>query len=139
MPDLKPELSQKNKYWIPKHRYYELKHYCLQYPDWKKLYSELNFNLVAHADQEIRGTDISRVNEEIATKRADLFRAMQLIEHCVRTCTDVEILQHYIFKAVTEGIPYVQLQTKFEIPCGPDMYYDTYRRFFWQLSQGKGI
>ena len=30
------QLSVKNPCHIPKHRYYELKHFCLQYPDWKK-------------------------------------------------------------------------------------------------------
>lgn len=30
--DIRPEVSQKNPYWIGKHRYYELKHFCLQYP-----------------------------------------------------------------------------------------------------------
>ena len=35
---LRPELSKKNKYYIDKHRHYELKHFCLQYPDWKKEY-----------------------------------------------------------------------------------------------------
>ena len=30
------QLSTKNPCSIPKHRYYELKHFCLQYPDWKK-------------------------------------------------------------------------------------------------------
>lgn len=29
------ELSEKNPYYISKHRYYELKHFCLQYPEWK--------------------------------------------------------------------------------------------------------
>lgn len=33
-----PELSKKNTYWIEKHRYYELKHFCLQYPIWKEAY-----------------------------------------------------------------------------------------------------
>lgn len=27
----KPELSLKNPYYLPRHRYYELKHFCLQY------------------------------------------------------------------------------------------------------------
>ena len=26
---IRPEISEKNKYWISKHRYYELKHLCL--------------------------------------------------------------------------------------------------------------
>lgn len=32
---IRPELSEKNPYWIERHRYYELKHFCLQYPIWK--------------------------------------------------------------------------------------------------------
>lgn len=35
---IRPEVSEKNQYWIEKHRYYELKHFCLQY---KELYSHL--------------------------------------------------------------------------------------------------
>ena len=38
---IRPETSKKNKYWIPRHRYHELKHFCLQYPLWKKAYLEL--------------------------------------------------------------------------------------------------
>lgn len=39
---IRPELSENNKYWISKHRYYELKHFCLQYPEWKSLYDEFS-------------------------------------------------------------------------------------------------
>lgn len=39
---IRPELSEKNKYWIDHHRYYELKHFCLQYPAWKKAYGVLD-------------------------------------------------------------------------------------------------
>ena len=34
MAKLKSELSVRNQYYIPKHRYYELRHFCLQYPEW---------------------------------------------------------------------------------------------------------
>ena len=39
---IRPALSYKNKYWIEKHRYYELKHFCLQYPGWKRDYMALD-------------------------------------------------------------------------------------------------
>ena len=29
---IRPEVSTRNPFWINKHRYYELKHFCLQYP-----------------------------------------------------------------------------------------------------------
>ncbi len=35
---IRPELSDKNKYWIDRHRYYELKHFCMQYDIWKQAY-----------------------------------------------------------------------------------------------------
>ena len=39
---IRPALSYKNKYWIDRHRYYELKHFCLQYPSWRKAYIALD-------------------------------------------------------------------------------------------------
>ena len=33
---IRAEVSENNPYWIEKHRYYELKHFCLQYPTWKR-------------------------------------------------------------------------------------------------------
>ena len=39
---LRSELSSKNKHYIDKHRYYELKHFCLQYPEWKRAYAYLD-------------------------------------------------------------------------------------------------
>lgn len=34
--NVRPEVSKKSKYYISRHRYYELKHLCLQYPELKK-------------------------------------------------------------------------------------------------------
>lgn len=138
MPDLKPELSHRNKYWIPKHRYYELKHYCLQYPEWKKMYNELG-GMKAYNASEIHWHDYVRAYEDKILKKTMLSNAMELVEKCVEDCTDVEVLRNYIFKAVTEAVPYVQLRTKDGIPCGSDMYYSAYRKFFWILSQRRGI
>ena len=39
---IRPELSKSNPYYISKHRYYELKHFCLQYYEWKELYLSLD-------------------------------------------------------------------------------------------------
>ena len=137
MPELKPELSGRNRYWISKHRYYELKHYCLQYPDWVKLLSELEIKMGAAKLGSIHGTDPSDPTAKIAQMRVDLQRALHLIQ---QTATDASTeLGIYILSAVTEGIPFTQLQTMYDMPCGKDMYYDVYRKFFWLLSQRKGI
>lgn len=43
-------------------------------------------------------------------------------------------LYSYILKGVTEEKPYTYLKTTLGMPCGKDMYYDRYRRFFWLLN-----
>lgn len=101
---LRAELSRKNRYWISKHRYYELKHFCLQYPEWKKFHLE-------YAKQ------------------------IKLIER-IAVETD-PYLHSYILKGVTEERSYTYLKTILGIPCGKDMYYDRYRRFFWLLNNAR--
>ena len=139
MPALKPELSERSKYWISKHRYYELKHFCLQYPDWKRLYSDLEFKMGVKIPSlgTIRGAEIPDPTAKYGQLLADLQRALDLVSHAA-TDADPE-LGSYILKAVTEGLSFVDLEMSHKIPCGKDMYYDAYRRFFWLLSQRKGI
>ena len=40
--NVRPEVSQKNPYFLERERYYELKHFCRQYPIWKKAYAALD-------------------------------------------------------------------------------------------------
>lgn len=139
MPELKPELSSKNKYWLPKHRYYELKHYCLQYKHWWQLYCELKFKMEVNRDG-IKGSEPGKPTERKALIMADCKNAMELVENCCKeACKDEPILWPFLLKGVTEGMPYVTLQSEYEIPCGKDMYYECYRRFFYILSQRRGI
>lgn len=138
MPDLKPELSSKSKYWIPKHRYYELKHYCLQYPEWKKIYRQLEFKMAAESDRMgIKGSEPAKPTERYALILADCKRAMELIE---RSCKDAfPELSDILLRGITQGMPYGALVATDAIPCSKDMYYDRYRKFFYILSQRRGI
>ena len=45
MINVRPQLAQDNPYWISRHRYYELKHFCLQYYFWKSKYNEIDISL----------------------------------------------------------------------------------------------
>ena len=38
-------------------------------------------------------------------------------------------------KGITEERPYTYLRSKLGIPCGRDMYYEKYRKFFWLLNE----
>lgn len=135
---IRPEISEKNKYWIDKHRHYELKHFCLQYPEWKKAYAEFNDPSIPLSMIERMPTD--NLPGDPTAKRA-MMKAyysdkIALIE---KTALETDLYLHeYILKAVTEGLSYAHLKTKLNIPCGRDMYYDRYRRFFWILSKSRG-
>lgn len=132
---IRPEISEKNKYWIDKHRYYELKHFCLQYPEWKRAYSD--FDNIGVPLSMIERVLTSNLPGDPTAKRAMMktyyAEKIRMIEK-VALETD-RCLHNYILKAVTEGRSYTYLKTKLSIPCGRDMYYDRYRKFFWLLSK----
>ena len=46
-------------------------------------------------------------------------------------------LYSYIIKGVTEAKSYTYLKTVLGMPCGKDMYYDRYRKFFWLLNESR--
>lgn len=132
---IRPELSIKNKYRIDKHRHYELKHFCLQYPSWKKIYAE-------YCDVSIPLSVIERFptsnlpndpTAKRATMKAHYLERIKLVEETALE-TD-RYLYEYIIKAVTENLSYTYLKTRLNIPCSRDTYYDRYRRFFWLLNE----
>ena len=134
---IRAEISTKNKYYIDKHRHYELKHFCLQYPTWKKLYNEAEKSCVSAAALERESsTNIpSDITAKYAMKKIYYADRIELIEKTAKEAD--EYLYTYILKAVTEELSYTYLKSKMNIPCGRDMYYDRYRKFFWLLSKSR--
>ncbi len=135
---IRAELSKKNKYWISKHRHYELKHFCLQYPEWKR----------ACAIRSGRSATLTTITTSLTNHNylyspnsnnsalSNYARQIELIEQ-IAVDTD-PYLYDYILIGVTEGRSYTYLRTVLGMPCGRDMYYDRYRKFFWLLSNARG-
>jgi hypothetical protein len=78
----------------------------------------------------------SDLTAKYAIKKAYYAERIKIIEKAAMEADD--FLYPYILKAVTEGLSYPNLKTKMEIPCGKDMYYDRYRKFFWLLNELRG-
>lgn len=134
---IRPEISSKNKYWISKHRHYELKHFCLQYPTWKRTYAAID-ELSMSPPMVERTSSSGRPGDPTANcvlRKAYYLERISLIEKIAREAD--RDLYLYILKAVTEDLSYTYLKTRLEIPCGRDMYYDRYRKFFWLLSEAR--
>lgn len=137
MSEMRPELSPKNKYWVEKHRYYELKHFCMQYPIWKKIYNSYDSLSKAPATSMIfeDRTLISDPVGRCVENREFYINRMKLIEDTA-TKTDTEI-GPYILKGVTMGVGYDYLKLHDNVPCCKDVYYDLYRKFFWLLDHSR--
>ena len=92
---IRPELSETNRYWIEKHRYYELKHFCLQYPLWRHAYNSLidypgswpqlvppcKTNVVSdpvtkHIDERLYYADRMKMVERLQKKRTKSFHVI---------------------------------------------------------------
>ena len=134
---IRPEISVKNKYWISKHRYYELKHFCMQYPEWKREYTVFCNEGIPLSTIETSPTEL--LPGDYSTKREFMKRLysarIELIDKIAREAD--QYLYDYIIKGVVEGRSYTYLRTVVKIPCGKDMYYYRYRKFFWLLSEAR--
>lgn len=133
---IRPELSIKNKYYIDKHRHYELKHFCLQYPEWKRAYAEDTRSNVSSLSERVSGNIPGDPTAASAIRKTYYLERIKMIEQAAMDADGG--LYQYILKAVTEDLSYTYLKSKLSIPCGKDMYYDRYRRFFWLLNQSRG-
>lgn len=70
---------------------------------------------------------------EIAVELASLSEKMgNVYEAAIKT--DKE-LHDYILKAVTEGRSYDYMRLNYNVPCGRNVWYELYRRFFFILNQ----
>lgn len=112
----------KIEYKLSKHRFYELKHFCLQYPEWKLLYSQLDG--WAKDVNKNEGDTTSRDG----IKRADLMYKMELVRE---TCHDIcEEYEHAVFDYAILGI-------KPRLLSDQAVFWYYYRKFFWELSRRK--
>lgn len=100
-----------NKYELSKHRYYELKHWCLQYPEWQKLYSE------------VHGLGDGDTTSKDGIRLAELYTKMLLVERVCKLA-DADIWEE-LLRTVTKGSK--------EIPSTSYIY----KKFFWLLDKMK--
>lgn len=133
--NIRSKISKKNQYWISKHRYYELKHFCLQYNSWKREYSTIDGIVAVPLDiiRGIKSGDITDPTYEKSLKSLYYLNKIKMLEDISKK-TDF-VLGEYVLKGVTNGLSYDVLKARLKIPCGRDTYYNLYRKFFWLLDR----
>lgn len=131
--DIRAEISKENPYWISKHRYYELKHFCMQYPEWTR--SLLAISEYRSGLMGVKGNQQADPTAAIASRRMALSRKIDILEEAAYQ-TD-PVIGRYILKGVISGHSYDVMKARIEIPCCKDVYYHLYRRFFWLLDRAR--
>lgn len=129
MAVIRSEISVKSPYYISKHRYLELKHFCLQYPEWKRKLVDLSYFPIAG---DGRSTDVAKPVEKMAEKREKYLRYMEMVEQSL-IAADPDIYE-WLLKGVTMEVSYSDLRAA-GLPCSKDYYYERYRKFFWHLDK----
>lgn len=132
--DIRPEVSKKNNYWLSKHRYYQLLHWCRQYDEWwaKKMdcITAINTASVLKPSNEKNNDSIV---EKAYEQLESINKKIEIIHTTIKEA-DPE-LSDYILFSVTKGVGYTNLKTLKDIPCSKNYFYDKYRKFFWILDK----
>lgn len=117
---VRPVIAASNPFYISKHRYYELKHHCLQYPEWRHA-------LLLETNQTLENKETGTVATEIAFYGS----AIEQINRCCAEAGDD--ISQWLFTAITEGKSYSVLCP----PCSKEYFYQRYRKFFYLLDKAR--
>ena len=131
---IRPEITEKSKYWISKHRFYELRHFCMQYHEWEQE-KRCTVRTSSPVLGEIFSTESSNLTEKQAIRLEELDSKMELVRNTAYKADP--IIGEYIFEGVTTGRSYATMNAEYDIPCSKDYYYDRFRKFFYLLSLAK--
>lgn len=129
--NIRSEISKKGRYYVSKERYYELKHFCLQYREWLTELEETGY-LLEIETKEVHSTDIAKPVEIIVERRGRLINRINILNEAVKELNDP--IGCFIFDSVTTGraFPYYEAN---ELVFGRDYWYDRYRKFFYILDR----
>lgn len=127
-------ISEKNKYYISKHRYLELRHFCLQYYEWERdVNSAIFIQERPFRDVLRHSSDLPDKTSDLAIRNAQKSLYMRLVKDtCFETDKDIG---KWLFIGVSKGESFDRLKMLYSLPCEKDMYYDRYRKFFWLLDK----
>lgn len=133
--NIRNSISESNPYYLSKHEYLMLKHFALQYNDWKKAKREIESRVGSGFKI---GGDQNACNYHdpvsIAVEKAERYRIrIELIEQAAKNAGGD--IWEFILLGVTTECNYEYLRLVKNIPCCKDVYYKMYRKFYWILNK----
>ena len=132
--EIRPELSKKNEFYIPRERFLELKHFCRQYDLWQKmLTSWTNLYTKSIVNAEKLGHDVLDVTGKTAEYREKYLNKINMIQQAARLADDE--IYDILLDGVTKGLSYNTMNIRRGgLPFSSEYYYSRYRKFFYILN-----
>lgn len=125
---IRPEISQKNPYWIPKHRYYELKHFVMQYPAWVAARKGLDFLHTPTYCVRVKkdAADPTMTGAELRAYYSD---RIDMVDRASFGCG----CPQYVLKGILDSLSYEKLLLKYPafIRYTKEKYYEAYSDSGW--------
>ncbi|MBQ6384731.1 MAG: hypothetical protein IJJ38_00990 [Lachnospiraceae bacterium] len=129
--------SKSNPYWLSKHNFLMVVHFCLQYPEWQREKEEILLDAQASG---IRYTDMPKGTAfdpdptmEAGGRLAELSRRIDIIN---KTAYEISPqLARWLIKGVTENLSYESLRSAHGLPCGDKQYRKIRQRFYYEVSK----
>ena len=116
----------------------ELKHFCLQYPDWVERYNLLSITpIIKSTSPLVLESPVDNCIADPTGKQAlrleRYWRKIEMVKNAAHDADDE--LADYILIHATQGKTYDYICMNIEqIPCCREVFYKKCRRFYWILS-----
>ena len=132
--NIRNDISKSNPYYLSKHEYLMVRHFALQYNDWKKSRKEIEGRIGQGfiVGNITNGSTTSPVEKAQEDAEKYIFR-INLVEQAAKIAG--EDIWEIVLIGVTTECNYEYLRLIKNIPCCKDVYYKMYRKFYWVLSQ----
>lgn len=128
---VRPVVGYRNPYYISKERYYELKHFCLQYNEYKRRIAIEGARSLSKSIIEVRRRS-NQTNDPTgfrAALGASYEHYIDIIDKCCQEAGGD--ISEWLKESVTLGKSYATLNP----PCCKGYFYKRYRKFFWLLDK----
>ncbi len=129
------DLKLSKEYSISRHRYRELKEFCLQYEEKKSELQQIYTSSSVSPEVAVMGGIPGKPTEQKAMRASQLNGEIELIDNCIReACGDDVGLIEQLKRNITLGVGYDGLGY---VPCGVRQFYKCRRKFFFILDKEK--
>ena len=133
------ELSKKSKYWIPKDRFLELKHFVRQYDYFKMLRNDIYtcYPTVKYAVQ--KGVHVKLSSDPVYSAYARAMTCTKYLVQIEEAFKRVGLNQYnLLYLGIEQNMSYDVICARCSnVPWSRREYYAKMRQFFWELDQIK--